>query len=95
VFKSGTANGFTASIPTGGHWQPSSIEGESDEWKKAQKKLKKKQISETMKRIIPIFNPLITFKVWIPWKVASLTISLNQAVIDVNKSIKPNININK
>jgi hypothetical protein len=63
VFNNGTAKGFTASIPTGGHWHPSSIDGLSEEWKKAQKKLKKKHISEIMKRIIPNLNPLTTLVV--------------------------------
>ena len=91
VFNKGTAKGFTASIPTGGHSQPNSIEGLREEWKKAQKKLKKKHTSETIKRIIPSLKPLTTFVVWQPWKVASLTISLNQADIEPNKINNPAI----
>jgi hypothetical protein len=35
-------------IPTGGHCAPKSIEGQKEEWKKAQKKPKNNMISDTI-----------------------------------------------
>ena len=94
VFNKGTANGLTASIPIGGQEQPNSIEGEREEWKKAQKKLKKKQTSDKINIIIPNLRPFWTFSEWSPWKVASLVISLNHTNIDEKSINKPNINRN-
>lgn len=47
-------------ICSGGQLKDISIDGDKDEWKKAQKKLEKKHISEIINKIIPIFNPLVT-----------------------------------
>jgi len=47
---------------SGGQLNEISAVGESEEWKNAQKKLKKKQISETINNIIPIFSPLVTYE---------------------------------
>ena len=33
VFISGTLDAISGVIPTGGHWEPSSTVGDSDEWK--------------------------------------------------------------
>jgi hypothetical protein len=50
-------------IPVGGQKSPISRLGESLLWKKAQKNEKKNNTSDVIKRIIPHFSPLITFKV--------------------------------
>jgi len=47
-------------MPLGGHIAPIQIDGESAEWKKAQKKATKNIISETINNFIPIFNPDLT-----------------------------------
>ena len=44
-----------------------SIDGDNEEWKKAQKKLKKKSISEIINNNIPIFKFIITFLLWKPY----------------------------
>jgi hypothetical protein len=44
----------------GGHTPPDSIAGEKVEWKKAQKKLEKKNTSLMINIIIPIFKPSVT-----------------------------------
>ena len=80
VLKRGTAKGFITWIPMGGQIQAISTDGDREEWKKAQKKPKKKHISETINKINPDFNPFWTFKVWQPWKVPSSVISSNQLV---------------
>lgn len=90
VFKRGTEKGFRTSIPWGGHMDPNSMAGTRLLWKKAQKKEKKKQISERMKRIIPIFKPRLTIKVWWPWKVASLITSRHQTKKINTKTATPN-----
>ena len=53
-------------IPSGGHFIPSSTEGEHLLWKKAQKKAKKKATSLTINKANPIFNPIWTTSVWKP-----------------------------
>jgi hypothetical protein len=53
VLNNGNPQGFTTSIPTGGHTPPIQIEGERLEWKNAQKNAKKNIISETIKSNIP------------------------------------------
>lgn len=53
VFRSGTSMGLSGLIPTGGHWPPSSGVGARLEWKKAQKKPRKKKASDVMNRAIP------------------------------------------
>ena len=63
MFSSGTLHGDKGLIPVGGQFLPSSIVGANLLWKKAQKKAKKKQISEIINRIIPIHNPLAVFLV--------------------------------
>ena len=92
VFNRGTAKGFMASIPIGGQAHPNSIEGDKEELKKAQKKLKKKHISEIINNSMPNFKPFCTFKECKPWKVASLVISLNHINIDINNKRIPKKN---
>jgi L-serine deaminase len=60
VFNKGTSNGLIGTIPTGGHCDPSSIPGDNELWKKAQKKEKKNITSEVINRSIPHFRPLCT-----------------------------------
>lgn len=67
VFSSGIANGFSGSIPAGGHEQPSSGVGANLLWKKAQKKAKKNKTSEAINKIIPHRKPFATYEVWCPW----------------------------
>lgn len=75
VFSRGTSRGFRGLIPAGGHWPPSSGVGTKLEWKNAQKKPRKKNTSDVMKRAIPYRRPFCTVGVWWPWKVPSRTIS--------------------
>lgn len=80
MFNSGIAKGLIIEIPLGGHWTPISTLGDNDEWKKAQKKLTKKKISDTIKRIKPSLKPFNTLKVYLPWNEPSLTTSFNHNV---------------
>jgi hypothetical protein len=76
------------SIPIGGHWAPNSTVGVNALWKKAQNIAKKNNASDTINSITPKFNPFCTAKVWLPKKVPSDIISLNQKDIDEITSIK-------
>jgi hypothetical protein len=71
VFKRGILIGLKEVIERGGHDCPSSMVGEILLWKKAQKKDTKKNTSDVIKRIMPVFNPFITTKEWLPWSEAS------------------------
>lgn len=71
VFRSGTLNGFNVLIPTGGQQHPISGVGANLLWKKAQKNAKKKHTSDRINNSIPYRNPLATYDVWCPKKVAS------------------------
>ena len=53
VLSKGTLNLSKGVTPIGGHTAPHSMFGASLEWKKAQKNLKKKKISEIMNNFIP------------------------------------------
>lgn len=75
VFNKGIWKGLKIKIPIGGQTLPSSIAGERLLWKKAQKKLIKKKISEIMNKIIPHRKPNVTGLVCKPWKVPSREIS--------------------
>ena len=66
VFNSGTSKGLRALNPTGGQTVPVSTLGLREEWKKAQKKAKKKQISLEIKRSMPTRIPSSTFLVCLP-----------------------------
>jgi len=92
VFNKGIWNGLNGVIPIGGQFIPNSILGDRLLWKKLQKKETKKKISETINKIIPHFNPLITQIVWRPWKVPSREISRHHWYIVNNVIIKPKIN---
>lgn len=75
VFNKGIWNGLKIKIPKGGHTLPSSIAGDKLLWKKAQKNLMKKKISEIINKIIPHRNPDKTDSVCSPWNVPSREIS--------------------
>lgn len=60
VFRSGTSKGFRGLMPMGGHCPPSSGVGARLEWKKAQKKPRKKNASDVINRIIPYRRPFCT-----------------------------------
>ena len=55
---------FKTTMWSGGQLNEMSAVGEREEWKNAQKKLEKKQISEIINNIIPIFNPFVTYELW-------------------------------
>jgi hypothetical protein len=63
VFNSGTLKGLKAKIPFGGQIFPNSTLAASLLWKKAQKNLKKKKISEIINKIIPHRSPNSTMDV--------------------------------
>ncbi len=94
VFNKGIEKGFKGLIPLGGHITPISTEGAKLLWKKAQKKDKKNNISETINKIKPNFNPDTANLVWKPWKVDSLITSFNHINKHVIKINKPNKNKN-
>jgi hypothetical protein len=60
VFSKGTWKGLKIRTPIGGQVLPNSIVGERLLWKKAQKNLTKKKISETINKIIPQRKPKVT-----------------------------------
>jgi len=66
VFIRGTLKGSKASIPMGGHRQPSSTLGDKLLWKKAQKNDIKNITSEVMNSIIPQRSPISTILVCNP-----------------------------
>lgn len=66
VFKSGIWNGLNGKIFIGGHIVPNSIVGERLLWKNAQKKEIKKNTSETINKIMPHRNPIVTVYVCNP-----------------------------
>ena len=60
VFNRGTPKGSRVVIPVGGQQPPISGEGARLEWKKAQKKPRKKKTSEVINRIMPYRRPFWT-----------------------------------
>ena len=60
VLRSGIWIGLKGITPKGGHLIPISTEGANLEWKKAQKKDKKKNTSEVINKIIPHRIPSAT-----------------------------------
>lgn len=89
VFNKGNPQGLIVWIPNGGQTAPIQIEGDTLEWKKAQKKLKKNIISETINKIKPILKPFCTANVWCPSNVASIMISQNQLIIENKNDQQP------
>ena len=88
VFKRGIWNGLKGWIPKGGQYIPISILGDNLLWKKAQKKEKKNNTSDKMKKIIPQRSPVTTTEVWRPWYVPSRVTSRHHWII-VNKIASP------
>jgi len=93
VFNKGTWVALKGMIPEGGQKEPISRVGESLLWKKAQKKEKKNNTSEVINKIMPQRKPLITCKVWRPWKVLSRVISRHHwkvvnIIINIPSSIR-------
>ena len=66
VFNKGTWKAFKDCRPRGGQQEPNSTLGDNEQCRYAQKKPKKKKISETIKRPIPSRNPNWTRLVWNP-----------------------------
>jgi len=75
-------------IPEHGQFWPMKISGERDEWKNVQKNDKKKNTSDVIKSIIPIFSPTKTSLVCRFSKVDSRTMSRHQKVAIVLIKIK-------
>ena len=90
VLRRGTSYGLTDSMPLGGHPPPTSTFGLNEEWKKDQKKEKKKQTSLVIKRTIPMRSPPSTFCVCLPTIVASRAISRHHWIIVEIIIIRPN-----
>lgn len=87
-FKRGISKGLIPEMPVGGQTPPISTLGLREEWKKAQKKAKKKNTSEQMKSTIPIRNPFCTFSVCAPTRDSRMT-SVHQKSILKPISTRP------
>lgn len=85
VFNNGNSVGLTTVMPNGGQDIPKSIEGLSDEWKKAQNRDTNISISLITNNKKPWFNPFFTNIVWSPKYVLSAITSLNHKLIDNNR----------
>ena len=82
MLSNGSSKGLIASTPAGGQWAPNSTVGDKALWKKVQKIAKKNKASLTINNATPMFKPLWTANVWLPWYVASEITSLNQNDIE-------------
>lgn len=91
VFNKGTWNGLKVKIPKGGHRAPTSVLGAKLEWKKAQKNLRKKKISEIINKAIPPRRPSSTIDVWRPWVEPSREISRHHWIITNKIILRPTI----
>lgn len=92
VFNNGVLYGSNLSIIEGGHLLPISILGDNDMWKKTQNIDKKKKISLIINKIIPHFNILLMWELWLPWNVLSRIISRHHWKIDINNPNIPIVN---
>jgi hypothetical protein len=63
VLRRGTWVALKGTMPAGGQMTPTSKEGASLLWKKAQKNEKKKRTSDAIKSIIPQRSPRTTIRV--------------------------------
>ena len=90
VFKRGTSNGLMAEIPVGGQTLPTSMLGLKEEWKKAQKKAKKKNTSEEINNTMPIRRPSSTLLVCAPRCVPSRVMSRHHKYIVIRIRTSPN-----
>ena len=75
VLSRGINNGLKKLIFLGGQFKPSSIEGDSELWRKFQKKEINKNISEIINKIILNLIKFIIKKLCLPWNVLSRIIS--------------------
>lgn len=93
VLSKGIVIGLNLLIPLHGQFCPIKISGDKDAWKNAQKKDKKKNTSDVINSIIPIFNPLITSLVCRFSNVDSRIISRHQknAIVDIKTILIKNI----
>lgn len=91
VLRRGTPNGLIGWTQVGGHEDPISAFGQREEWKKAQKKDMKKQISLMMNSIIPTRTPFSTLFVCFPWYVASRLISRHHKTMVIKIIISPTV----
>jgi len=73
----------------GGQVDPSSIVGDSLEWKNAQKNDTKNRTSDTINRIIPHRRPLVTIFVCRPWYVPSRVTSRHHWIMVRTVMIAP------
>jgi len=86
VFNNGTFIASNGKIPIGGQQLPIVTSGANLTWKNAQKKDKKKKISEIINKIIPHRSPISTILECMPWKLPSCLTSFHHWNI-VNKII--------
>ena len=93
VLRNGISHGLKTNMPLGGQNPPISTVGESELWKKAQKKPKKNKTSERIKRNTPNRKPCWTIPKCLPSYVPSRTISLNHWNITNTKKNKLNCNV--
>ena len=89
VLSRGTAKGFRGSIPTGGQNEPREGDGARLEWKKAQKKEKKKATSEIINISIPALRPVVTKEVWCPNEVPSRDMSRHHWIMVKRTTVIP------
>ena len=92
VFNRGTWKGLNTLIPNGGHSLPISTFGDSLLWKNAQKKLKKKNTSDTINNAMPQRNPSSVIEVCSPWTAPSREISRHHWIITSISVIPPTMN---
>ena len=71
VLSKGTSIGLKGDTPRGGQCLPNKTSGANLEWKKAQKKERKKNTSEIINNNIPQRNPVSTIFECEPWKLPS------------------------
>jgi len=89
VFNRGTSKGLKVAIPMGGQIPPNSTTGAKLLWKKAQKKERKKKISDTINKIIPQRRPSSTMFKCNPWAVPSLEMSRHHWYITIRMMAIP------
>jgi len=78
VLRNGTSKALNTKIPAGGQFLPTSTFGLRLLWKKAQKKDKKKNTSDTINNTMPQRSPKLTNEVWNPWEAPSIVTSFHQ-----------------
>lgn len=89
VFNNGTWKGLNGEIPVGGQVFPTKTSGDSLEWKKAQKKDKKKNTSDTINKTIPQRKPTSTWLECSPCNAPSWEMSRHHCTITNKIIVKP------